>query len=340
MSRDLPKISLLFCGGATLKTDEGRLISVTKPSDIEQWLEAVPELSLIADLEPEFVFPDGKEISPLDWNTLAQKISKAYSSVEGFVLLHSVDTLLYSASSLSFQLQNFSKSIVFTGSPLSPVMNSEKEIENFITNYRGMGVRANFINAIQVATLNIPEVSILFGNQLLRGNRARKSFSLTFNLFEADESDQLGIVDFGIRVNKKIEKNKKTKIKVETIKDTKIVVVRMHPGFNDEEFGQLLSLEPKAILFQTYLQEGIPSRLHSYIKIAEQREIPIVVYNAFTGAHSRFKNLHMVFGITFDALYTKMIWALSKTKNTSDFFQLLDKDIASEFGEERKEKTS
>jgi len=340
MAEKQPKICILFCGGATLRNDEGRLVSVTKSDDIEGWLQEVPELRLVADIEPVFVLPDGKEIMPQDWQAIADRIEKEYPQSDGFVVLSSVDTLLYTGSALSFMFKGLTKSVVTTGSALSPHVTKEKELEGFITNYKTIGIRANLINAVQVATMGLPEVAILFGNQLLRANRARKSFATTFNVFEADEEDQLGVVDFGIKLKKGKEIKKRNRLKVDSIADVQISVMRMHPGFREQEFAEILSTNPSAIIIHTYMQQGVPQRLHAYFRIAERQEIPVILYNQFMGVDLPYKNVFMEYGMTYEALYAKVHWALSQTKSVKEFFTLLDTDVAHEFGEDGKEAAS
>ena len=82
----------------------------------KDWLKSMPELGIIADVEPVFVFDQNSvDITPAVWIKLAQEIHKRMNDATGFVVLHSVDNLLYTAAALSFMLQNLTKPISFTG---------------------------------------------------------------------------------------------------------------------------------------------------------------------------------------------------------------------------------
>lgn len=336
MPKNLPKIALFFAGGASVQTEGKSIVSVQKPEDTKIWLESVPELGLIAELEGFFVFPDGKEIEPKDWNTLAEKINENFNSFDGFVVLHGVDSMLYSSAALSFIFSNLTKPIVFTGSPLTPDIHSQEEISGFISDYRTLGVRANLINAIQVATMSIPEVMILFGNQVLRANRARKSLSTSFNVFEADEQDVLGSVDFGIRL-KEVPEKRKGKTKLQPVAhDANVSVVRIHPSYAPEEFADVIKEKPDVVLLHTYLQKAIKQNLEAYVRICEQQEIPLVVFNPFFAGSVHAKGLHPVTGMTYEAFYAKIFWALGFGEGTKKFIDLISTNVSGELVLERR----
>lgn len=337
MSQQLPHITILFAGGATLKTENGKLLSVRNADDMKLWLEEVPEISLIADIEGVFVFEDGKEITPQDWNTLASTIQQRYTQTNGFVVLHGVDSMLYSSSALSFMLQGLTKSVVFSGSPLNPNFSDERKLEDFINNYRTLGIRANLINAIQVATMNVPEVSILMGNQILRANYGRKTLNKTFNIFEADSEGTIGHVDFGIKLQAEETKRKKGKPKLQLFDDKYISVILMHPGYAPKEFANLIKSQPDGILIRTHLQTGIPKSLEPYFVLAEKEQIPIVILNPFFKVTTPKGALSIV-GISYESLYVKMYWASTKAKTRKQMYDLLQENVAGEFKKERRDR--
>ena len=81
-----PKIALLFCGGSAIITDKG-VLSVNKAVDMKPWLEAIPELNLIADIEPIFIFGGwASDIEPKLWVKLAREIYHGLNKYDGFVV--------------------------------------------------------------------------------------------------------------------------------------------------------------------------------------------------------------------------------------------------------------
>ncbi len=308
-------------------------MTVNSAGDIRAWMDQVPELALIAQVEPVFIWPDGKHIEIPDWNVLAKYINQTYERFDGFVILQGVDTILYTSAFFSYTLQGLAKPIVLTGSPLTPALQASKAAEKATLNYRNLGVRANLINAIQVATFNVPEVIIAFGNQIMRANRASKSTTISFNMFNAEERDILGRVDFGIKLKSESEKKVEQKrIHVTEVKPANIKVITLHPGFEPAELAEAIQTLPDGILVQTFLQEGWPENLRQILKIANAKGVPVVVLNPYFALETEWANVKIVSGITLEALYAKFLWALAKAKNPQVVLQLISQNRAGEFG--------
>lgn len=337
MAKSLPRIILLFAGGSTLQIEGGGVMTVNSPKDIQAWMDQVPELALIAKVEPVFVMPDGKHIEIPDWNILAQKVMQYSEDYDGFVILQGVDTMLYASAFLSYVLKDLAKPVVITGSPLTPTLQAAKEAEKATINYRNLGVRANLINAIQVSTFKVPEVTIAFGNQVIRANRARKSPNISFNMFEADERDVMGRVDFGIKLKSESEKTvEPKKIHLTEVKPVNLKILTIHPTFEPEELNEAIKNLPEGILIQTFMQEGWPESLQYLLKVANDKEIPVIVLNPYFALDTKLPNVQMVSGISLEALYAKFLWALSKARNPQIVLQLISQNRAGEFGLEEK----
>lgn len=331
MAKTLPTITLLFAGGATLQTEAGKLVTVRSADDIAAWVDNFPELNLIAKVEPVFVLPDGKDIEPEDWNTVSKLIKEKYATSDGFVLLQGVDSMLYTGAFLSFALQGLGKPVVLTGSPLTPEHSTAQDLKGYISHYRTLGVRANLINSVQVATQNLTEVSILFGNQLLRANRGRKSPGTSFNVFEADETDILGRVDFGIKLKAEQER-KNDPLHVVALQQKRVAIVRLHPGSHPDELASVVQNKPDAIILHTYMQSGIPDKLAAHLRLAEQQGIAVIVFNPYLGINVPGGPGATMSGMSYEALYAKVLWVLSKTTNAEVVNTLLQQPVANEFG--------
>ena len=116
---------------------------------------------------------DSSNMSMADWSRIARDIGQVYNFYDGFVVLHGTDTLAYTASALSFMLQNLGKTVVVTGS----------QIPCFETRSDG---RDNIINALIFAgNYTIPEVCVYFDNKLMRGNRTVKVSAGSLHAFDS-----------------------------------------------------------------------------------------------------------------------------------------------------------
>src|SRR5215217_63865 len=162
----MTKILIIYTGGTigmVNDTDTGALI----PFNFKQIQQNVPELArLNYELEVHSFDPimDSSNMHPVIWAELAKLIHTRYNEFDGFVILHGSDTMAFTASALSFMLQNLSKPVILTGSqlPIGEIRTDAKE---------------NLITALEIAAMKlhgkakVPEVCIYFDSQLFRGNR-------------------------------------------------------------------------------------------------------------------------------------------------------------------------
>jgi L-asparaginase len=178
---------------------------------------------------------------------LATKIGEEYEHYDGFVVLHGSDTMAYTASALSFMLENLNKPVVLTGSQLPMGM------------VRSDG-REYFLAAVEIAAAKdedtpiVPEVSIFFQNQLLRGNRATKFNAENFNAFISSNYPNLADVGIHIKYNKeRILKPNFKKLKVHTCMDRHIGILKLFPGISEDFVCHVLKTPGlKALVLETF----------------------------------------------------------------------------------------
>lgn len=163
------KILLVYTGGTIgMAKDYGD--QSLKPFNFDNLLKQIPELSLI-DCKIEyhsFETPiDSSDMKPEYWIEIANTIEDKYEEYDGFVVLHGTDTMAYTASALSFMVENLEKPIIFTGSqlPIGDLRTDAKE--NLITSIQLAAIQKNGKPIVQ-------EVCIYFEYKLFRANRATK----------------------------------------------------------------------------------------------------------------------------------------------------------------------
>ena len=176
-----PASILIIYTGGTIGMIQDVTCGTYKPFDFEQILDKVPALQQFGyDLNTISFDPpvDSSDISPEIWIKLAQLLKENYEKYDGFVVLHGTDTMAYSASALSFMLQNFNKPVVFTGAqlPIETLRTDGKE--NLITSIEIAAAKRN-------GKATVPEVCIYFENKLYRGNRTTKRNAEHFDAFES-----------------------------------------------------------------------------------------------------------------------------------------------------------
>jgi L-asparaginase len=245
------KILLLYTGGTigmVKDFESGSLI----PLDFDNLLQNVPELKQLdcAISTISFETPiDSSNMNPEYWSKIAFLVRDNYQEYDGFVVLHGSDTMSYSASALSFMLENLSKPVIFTGSqlPIGDLRTDAKE---------------NLITSIQVATLQdeigaplIREVGLYFEYKLYRGNRTTKINAEHFEAFASLNYPQLAESGVHLKVyqDNLWTANPSKELIVHNTVDRNVVVLKMFPGINEAVVAAVLGIPNlKGVVVETY----------------------------------------------------------------------------------------
>ena len=217
---------------------------------------------------------DSSNMTPEFWIELAEKIEECYNDYEGFVVLHGSDTMAYSASALSFMLENLAKPVVFTGSQLPMGMVRSDGRENFITSIE---IAASKTNGIPSA----PEVCIFFENQLLRGNRATKFNAENFNAFSSGNYPTLADVGIKIKYNREyIAKPSGDKLIVHKKFDPNVGILKLFPGITHDFVKHSLDTPGlKGIIMETFGSGNAPTTEWFIEDLSEAIKKGLIIYN-------------------------------------------------------------
>ena len=258
--REKSAILLIYTGG-TIGMKEDPTVGALKPFDFSQILEEVPELGKFAYRIDSHTFApliDSSDVEPSLWVELTTLIERKYDDYDGFVILHGTDTMAYSASVLSFMLENLTKPVIFTGSqlPIGTPRTDGKE---------------NLISAVEIAAAKdeeghalVPEVCICFDNLLMRGNRTSKLNSDNFRAFRSENYPPLAEAGISIRYNtqlirKPISWEQKPLFHKEL--DTRVAILKIHPGITPQVVRDIVcSKDTRAVIIETYGAGNAPSK--------------------------------------------------------------------------------
>lgn len=249
----MQRILLIYTGGTIgMKTnpETGSLA----PFDFSQIANEVPELKKFKVEIDTITFDpviDSSNVKPELWVELAQMIHRNYERYEGFVILHGTDTMAYTASALSFMMENLAKPIIFTGSQIP------------------MGVlrtdgRENLISAIEIAAQAlVPEVCIYFQTQLLRANRTTKYNAEHFNAFRSDNYPPLAEAGITIKYNEPYIRKVDAflpSLKISTDLESNIAVVKIFPGLSQHVLESILNIDGlRGVVLETYGSGNAPT---------------------------------------------------------------------------------
>jgi len=251
------KILLIYTGGTIGMMKDFETGSL-KAFNFSKLLQKIPELKqLDCDIETiSFEKPiDSSNMNPEKWVGIAEIIEKNYDDFDGFVVLHGSDTMSYSASALSYMLENLSKPVIFTGSqlPIGDLRTDAKE---------------NLITAIQIASLQenkkpiISEVCLYFEYKLYRGNRTTKINAENFNAFISPNYPIL--IESGVNLKTFPElflpKAKENHLIVHKILDNNVAIIKMFPGISDSVLSAIFDItQLKGIVLETYGAGNAPT---------------------------------------------------------------------------------
>ena len=317
------KILLIYTGGTIGMMQDAKTGSL-RPFNFKSLTKQVPELSRFnLDLHSvSFKKPiDSSNMHPRVWVELADIIEKNYTQYDGFVILHGSDTMAYTASALSFMLQNLSKPVILTGSqlPIGIIRTDGKE---------------NLITAIEIAAAKnkqgkalVPEVAIYFEYELFRGNRTFKYNSAHFDAFQSPNYPPLAEAGVEIIYNTNyIAKASTKKLSVHKHLDNDIVVLNLFPGISKKITESILHAPGiKAVVLHSFGAGNAPTDDWFITLLKQTIAKGIIIYNVtqcpeghvIQGKYetsSALQKIGVISGqdITLEAAITKLMFLLGQ----------------------------
>jgi L-asparaginase len=278
-------------------------------------------------------------MKPEKWAEIVEIITANYSRFDGFVVLHGSDTMSYTASALSFMLENLSKPVILTGSqlPIGDLRTDAKE---------------NLITAIQIASLQennkpvITEVCLYFEYKLYRGNRTTKINAEHFKAFASPNYPAL--IESGVYLNLKSElflvHNPAMDLVVHKDLDTNVVILKLFPGINKNVLSAIIGIPNlRGIVLETYGSGNATTEewFLDSIQQAIAKGIYVVNVTQCSGGSvnmgqyetsSDLKKIGVLSGkdITTEAAITKLMFLLSQNIAVEDFKMMFEKSLRGE----------
>jgi L-asparaginase len=269
-------ILVIYTGG-TIGMIKDPITGALHPINMDLLYQSIPVLKNFNYKIDSFSFDpliDSSNMKPDFWIKLAKIIEENYENYDGFVVLHGTDTMSYSASVLSFMLENLNKPVIFTGSqlPLGVVRTDGRD---------------NIINAIEMAAAKedetplIPEVCICFENKLYRGNRTNKFNAENFEAFVSGNYPALAKVGVYIRYKKHlILKPNFKKLKVHYNLDSNVAILKLFPGISENVVRAMLAIKGlKAIVMETYGSGNAPTEKWFITALENAISNGIIIFN-------------------------------------------------------------
>lgn len=328
----MKQILLLHTGGTfgMVPTEPDEILA---PGNFqEEILSHVPELLKIAHIDIKIPFNlDSSDVGIAQWDHLAQIINDNMENYDGFVIIHGTDTMVYTAAALSFSLINLPKPVVLTGSqrPLSRLRSD---------------ARFNLIDAVELATMDIREVIIVFGRSVLRGNRAKKTSISKYDAFLSPNFPRLGEIGLNIDLKENLLFSPSDGFNYKQGFSNKVALLHIYPSLAPKYFEHLMDGSLKAIILVAYGAGNLPAvdpDWISFIKRADRNNI--VTFLASQSIHGNV-NLQLydsgqraekagatgLGAMTIESAYIKLQKILVYTQNKHEIIEQLYQNWAGE----------
>ena len=329
----MKKILLLTTGGtiAARQSGEGFAPSL-RSEDMVRYLDSCVE-GYTFDNE-NLMDLDSSNIQPEEWRVMAQRIFHALKQYDGIILTHGTDTMAYTASALSFMLQNLKKSVVLTGSQLP--------MENPLTD-----AKTNLYTAIEAIRCGVLGVTVAFNRKMIAGSRAVKTSTLGFDAFDSVNSSYVGEIYAD-----------KTRIfehhpcppvgdglpclKDEICED--VFLLKLLPGTNPDFFDALLGMGYKGLVIEAFGAGGlhyVHRNLLEKLEMLQKAGVVVVVCSQClyercemsiyeVGQKILAKGVVPGRDMTTEAAATKLMWCLGQTKDPAEVRRMFDVNFAGE----------
>lgn len=334
---------LLIYTGGTIGMFENPETGALENFDFEQLQKQVPELQKFPISIDSYQFNppiDSSDMNPDAWRKIVKVVSDNYDRYTGFVVLHGTDTMAYTASALSFMLEDLGKPVILTGSqlPIGVLRTDGKE---------------NLITSIEIAAAchpdgspMVPEVCVLFENHLMRGNRTTKLNAENFNAFRSYNYPHLAEIGIHIKYDFMQIHREKTPLRLHPhyLLDTNVAILKLFPGIQENVVDAILSIPGlKAVVLETYgsgnapLSEWFLNRLRRatqegmvLVNVTQCSAGSVEMERYETGYYLQQVGVVSGYDITTESAVTKLMFLLGHNYAPEEVRRLMQKPIAGE----------
>lgn len=331
------RICILYTGGTIgmVPTEQGY---APLPGGLAKYLNMISDLTSadapdweLVEMEPLL---DSSNITVREWRTIGQEIFNLYDRFDGFVVLHGTDTMAYTASALSFMLENLAKPVVLTGSQIP------------LCRIRSDG-RDNLITSLLIAADGrASEVCLYFGGKLLRGNRAVKSSADGLRAFSSPNYPPLALAGVNIRYDAAALSRPAVSgpLRLAPMHTVPIAVLKVFPGIQFQLFESIVTEKLQGIVLEAFGAGNIPDsdgallpliekawRSGTVLTVCSQCTSGEVLLGAYATS-SALKNAGAVSGhdMTTEAAVAKLYYLFSKGLSPAEVKEAMEQNLRGE----------
>lgn len=337
-----PSILIIYTGG-TIGMIEDPETGALENFDLIHFRRHVPELKRFDFQIDAITFDppiDSSDMEPKFWVKMTEIIADNYETYDGFVVLHGTDTMSYTASALSFMLENLGKPVIVTGSqlPIGQLRTDGKE--NLLTSIEIAAARAADGSPM------VPEVCVFFENQLLRGNRTTKINAEGFNAFRSYNHPALAQAGIHIKYATHLIRRPLPgrPFTPHYLLDNNVLVLTLFPGIRRDYVETVLGIKGlKALIIKTYGSGNAPQKPWLIERLRDLSERGVILVNITqcsrgTVEMKRYKTGLILlqagvingFDSTLESMITKLMFLLGHGYDRERIIELMNTSIAGE----------
>lgn len=329
----MKKIWMISTGGTLASSrGSGGLSPELHGSDILEHISGLTA-GFTVDWEELFLL-DSSNVQPEEWEQLSACIYERRKDYDGIVVIHGTDTLAYTASALSYALQQIEIPVVLTGSQVS--------IENPIAD-----ATENCRAALHMAASGCPGVYVAFNRKIILGTRACKVRTRSFDAFESINYPYAAHIDSGgLTVNPSLQTVSAGECTLRNRFCTDVFLLKLYPGISPEILGSLASMGIRGVYIEAFGIGGIPFNRRNFseaIGEAVRSGMTVAVGSQclyegsdFTiyevGRHALAQGVIETGNMTTEAAVTKLMWALGQYEDRQKVQAVMKTDLAGEIG--------
>ena len=336
------KVLLIYTGG-TIGMGRNPHTGALEPLDFNHLVENLPEFQHIETGVDVYQFQtpiDSSNMSPENWAKLVHIIHERYDRYDGFVILHGTDAMAYTASALSFMLENLTKPVILTGSQLP--------IGQLRTDGKG-----NLVTSIELAAAHypdgnpkVPEVCIFFSGKLLRGNRSTKENADGFNAFDTFNYPHLCTagVNFTFHEHHILQPDYSRPTIPHFKLDPNIIIISLFPGIQEQTVKSIINIPGlRSVVMRSYGSGNAPQQPWLVKLLTEISQCGVVVVNisqcisgmvemARYDSGYQLKDSGVISGYesTVEAAVTKLMMLQGRYQDPDKIRQMMTQSIAGE----------